>query len=118
MQASTRERLEKAGIDVSDALERFMGNDMLLERYLKKFLNNPNLEVLTTAIAAGEHEAALNASHALKGVCGNLAMTELFDLLTAQVAAFRQNNWKDAVELMPEISKRYTIILAAIRSME
>ena len=35
MDALKKERLAAAGIDVDGALERFMGNDALLERFLK-----------------------------------------------------------------------------------
>ena len=47
-------------------------------------------------MATGDKDAALAASHTLKGVCGNLSMTALFDLLTRQVAAFRAGDWEGA----------------------
>lgn len=62
MQAEKREQLEKAGIDVSGALERFMGNDALLERFLNKFLSDANYEKLTAAMDAGDKETALTGS--------------------------------------------------------
>lgn len=118
MQARRKEKLGEAGIDVSAALERFMGNEALLERFLKKFLNDASYEKLVAAIDAEQQEDALAAAHTLKGVSGNLAMTELFALLTEQVAAFRANDWDKAVKLMPEISKSYEMISAAIRALE
>ena len=42
MDQEKRKDLEAAGIDVQSALERFMDNEMLLERFLKKFLDDPN----------------------------------------------------------------------------
>lgn len=118
MQAFIKERLEEAGIDVESALERFMGNEALLERFLKKFPDDPSYAKLTAAIEAGKQEEALIASHTLKGISGNLAMTGLFDLLTAQVAAFRADDWDEAVKLMPEISKSYETITAVIGELE
>ena len=35
METAKYEKLTAAGIDVNSALERFMGNEMLLERFLK-----------------------------------------------------------------------------------
>ena len=35
MELEKQKRLEAAGIDVQSALERFMNNEMLLERFLK-----------------------------------------------------------------------------------
>ncbi len=117
MQAPERERLGRAGINVSDALERFMGNDALLERFLKKFLSDPNYEKLTAAIDAGDQETALTAAHTLKGVCGNLGMSELFDLLTKQVAAFRADRWEDAANLMPDISLAYERVVEELKNL-
>ena len=38
MDATRKARLEAAGINVDGALERFMGNASMLERYLGRFL--------------------------------------------------------------------------------
>lgn len=116
MQTEKREKLEQAGIDVSGALERFMGNEALLERFLNKFLNDPNYGKLAAALDAGDEEAALTAAHTLKGVCGNLAMTELFDLLTRQVAAFRAGDYDGGKALMSSIAPAYVRVTAAIQA--
>lgn len=110
-----KRKLRDAGIDVDAALERLMGNEALLERLLKKFLLDDNFAKLEAAVSAGDSEAAVLASHTLKGVCGNLAMTLLFDLLTGQVAAFRANDWLGAAQRMPDISDAYWKIALAIQ---
>ena len=118
MQDLMKEKLMGAGIDVPVALERFMGNEALLERFLKKFLKDASYEKLVAAIDAHQGEEALSAAHTLKGVSGNLAMTELFGLMTQQVAAFRANDWDKAVELMPEKTIKYETVLAAIQTLD
>lgn len=67
MDENKKERLAEAGIDVENALERFMGNEGLLERFLKKFLNDQNFSKLTVAIGEKKEQEALAASHTLKG---------------------------------------------------
>lgn len=114
METLQKERLTAAGIDVDGALERFMGNDALLERFLKKFLADGNYAALSAAVAAGDAAAALTASHTLKGVCGNLSMPELFRLLTCQVEALRAGDWARAESLMPEIDRAYGTVTRAI----
>ncbi len=114
MDAMKKERLTAAGIDVDGALERFMGNDALLERFLNKFLADGNYAALSAAVAAGDPAAALTASHTLKGVCGNLSMPELFRLLTCQVEALRADDWARAAGLMPEIDRAYEAVVRAI----
>ena len=39
MDQTRKARLEAGGIMVDEALERFMGNEAMLERYLQKFLS-------------------------------------------------------------------------------
>ena len=43
MDSSRKAALTEAGINVDDALERFMGNEMLLERFWKKFRAVPRI---------------------------------------------------------------------------
>ena len=115
MDEARRQALSAAGIDVEAALARMMGSEALLARLLKKFLDDDNCEKLHSAISAGDREAALAVSHTLKGVCGNLSMTALFDLLTRQVAAFRAGDWEGAVALLEQIDQAYARVTAAIR---
>lgn len=114
MDAMRKQKLMDAGIDVDSALERFMNNEGLLEKFLAMFPADPNHDALTAAIAAGDKEKALAASHTMKGMCGNFSMTALFDLLTRQVAAFRANDWEGAVAMMPELDRMYEGLCAAI----
>ena len=115
MDASKKQQLIEAGIDVDGALERFMGNEALLGRFLHKFLNDTNFDKLQNAVAEHSLDDAITASHTLKGVCGNLSMTRMFDLLTGQVAAFRAGDWDRAVGMLPDISAAYYQTVKAIR---
>ena len=115
MDEGKRTRLKAAGIDVDGALERFMGSDVLLEQFLKKFLEDGNYMALRTALDAGDREGAVTASHSLKGVCGNLSMTELFAFFTRQVQMLREGDEAGAAGLMPSITRSYDRVIQAIR---
>ena len=117
MTESLKTQLIKAGVDVNSVRERFMGNEALLERFLKKFPQDENYQKLCSAMEARDLDAAITASHTLKGVCGNLSITPLFDLLNNQVAALRSNDWQNAEEMMPQISKAYTAVTDAISQL-
>ena len=108
------ERLEAAGIDVAAALERMMGSEALLERLLGRFLKDTNFSALCAALDQGDGEKAVAAAHALKGVCGNLSMTELYGLFTRQVEALRGGDLDGARELMEEIGSAYSAVTQAI----
>lgn len=115
MTDGTKAALTGAGIQVDEALERLMGSEALLERLLGKFLEDRNLAELTVALAEDRREDAFRAAHTLKGVCGNLSMTALFETLTAQVAEFRAGDWAAAAGRMPAVTRAYQQAARAIR---
>ena len=84
-----KEILTAAGIQADEALERLMGSEALLERFLKKFLQDKSYEELVSAIEGQELERAFRAAHTLKGVCGNLSLNRLGDLVKEQVELLR-----------------------------
>ncbi len=110
-------QLTDGGIDVNEALGRFMGNERLLEKFLKKFADDENYEKLKAAVSEGDAEMMLTASHTLKGVCGNLSMTELFTLFDRQVKELRAGNTEGAKALMNEIDDAYTKVMSAVNGL-
>lgn len=108
--------LTNAGVDVKGGIERFVGNEDLFARMLKKFLDEPSYGRLVAAIADNDRKEALAASHTLKGLCGNLSLTRLFELFSEQVALIRDDEWDKAVGMMSDISKSYDEMTGAIRS--
>lgn len=66
--------LKTAGANVDEALERFMGNEKLYEKFLKKFAEDPSYVSLLDAIEKEDNHAAFIAAHTLKGVCGNFLL--------------------------------------------
>ena len=114
MENARKERLQAGGIQVEEALARLMGNEALLERLLHKFLADPHFGQLCAALEAADAEAALEASHTLKGLCGNLSMLQLYGLFSRQVEALRSGDWDGAMELMPRIRAGYAAVVGAI----
>lgn len=110
------EILIEAGIDVDDFLERVMGKENLLRRFMGYFIKDANFEALKKAIAEKDTDGAVNASHSLKGVCGNLSMKELYALFTKQVELLRSGEFDSAAEMMPEITEKHEIIVRAINT--
>jgi len=117
MQEVMKQSLQEAGMDVDGALERLMGSETLLDRLLNMFLDDTNYGRLQAAVDHRDLESALAASHTLKGMCGNLSMTLLFDLLTRQVALFRADDWAGGAGLMPEIAAAYDRLSSVIKQI-
>lgn len=118
MTEARRAELSRGGIDVDSALERLMGSEALLEKFLNKFLQDGNYSALEGAVAAGNWEEALRASHTLKGMCGNLSMTALYGLFTRQVDAIRAEDRAGAASLMEKIAPAYGAVCRAIAGGE
>ena len=62
MDQTRKARLEAGGIMVDEALERFMGNEAMLERYLQKFLSEKSYAMLRDSLASNDWEAAGRAA--------------------------------------------------------
>lgn len=111
MTQERKQALLEAGIAVEDALERCMGNEMLLERLLDKFTEDKTYAELLQAMTEKKQDQAVHAAHTLKGVCGNLSMERLYHLLEKQVEVLRQNDWDSAEDLMPAITQAYQALV-------
>ena len=108
MDQARKAKLEAGGINVNSALERFMGNEAMAERYWLKFLNEKSYAMLRDAIDAEM------AAHTLKSVCGTIGCEAMQELVVQQERHIRAGEWEDAVGMMPEISRAYENICGVL----
>ena len=94
------EELSDLGVDVDDALTRFMNNSALYERMLKKLPKVAEDAVVMPFVESGDFETALSNAHTLKGVMGNLSIVPLYKSYTEAVNLFREGNTEAARELL------------------
>lgn len=111
-------RLSQSGVDVDGALERFMGNEELFLQFLEKFKEDRNIYLLRNAVENKDSEEMLVASHTLKGVTGNLALTALHELFSEQVRLLRVGQLDNAVELMAQIEEAYNAFCKLIKEVD
>ena len=116
MDQTKKARLEAGGIKVDEALERFMGNEAMLERYLQKFLSEKSYAMLRDSLAANDWEAAGRAAHTLKSVCGSIGCEAMQKLVIAQERHISAGEWQEAEDMMPEISSSYEQLCNVIRT--
>lgn len=74
MEEGFRNKLEENGADVNATLRRFMGNENMYLKFLKKFPGDQNYQNLGTSLEAGNYEEAFRCAHTLKGVAANLGL--------------------------------------------
>lgn len=112
-----KEELIAAGIDVDSVLQRFMGSEKLMEKFLKRFLDDVTFGQLCDSIAANDCDGAFRAAHTLKGVAGNLGMTELFDCVSAMTEKFRAQDMSSAASDLEGLRKVYEKVLEAVKKL-
>ena len=84
-----RELLEQHGFDVDGAMKRFMNNEQLYKKCLKKFLGDESMDILKESCVAGDTQNAFKAAHTMKGFIANLGMEKLHETLTPLVEKLR-----------------------------
>ncbi len=117
MTEDIKRKLEEGGINVDEAMQRFMNNEKLLERFLKKFASDVSYDDLVKAMEEKDCEKAFTEAHTLKGVTGNLALTQLHDLVNEQTDYLRGKDFDPAAAMMPDVAKAYEKVIGAIREV-
>ncbi len=107
--------LTAAGINYQEGLHRFANNDRLYEKYLLKFIDDPNFEKAKAALEAEDYEEIKNTVHALKGVSGNLSMIPLFGLCSEIVESIRGGKPENVAGLFEKMVPEYEKMCKAIK---
>lgn len=96
------EELKEAGINTDEALKRFMNNEALYEKMLRKLPNSMNGKQVLEKIDADDVNGAIETAHTLKGVLGNLSITPLFEAYTDIVTLLRQDKPQEARKIVED----------------
>lgn len=112
MNENFRKLLEENGADVDMTLKRFMGNETIYLKFIRKFLDDKNYETIETSLAQNDYEAAFAGAHSLKGVAGNLGLDPVYEAASEMSELLRnaKNTGIDAEKLQEvktKLEKRY-----------
>lgn len=119
---TVQELYEKMGGSYEDA-KRVMMADPIIGRMVMMFKADPNYQKLMDAYAQKDEKAMFDAAHALKGVCGNLGMTELFQSVEIVTNIVRPANAAHRAEAdldseMEKLTAAYEKVMAALGEFE
>ena len=92
------------GANTSVGLQRCLNKEDFYLRMVQKVPADANFQKLFDAIKTGDLSTAFDASHALKGVVGNLALSPLFTPISELTELLRAGKQAD-----------YSVLLEAIR---
>lgn len=99
----TIEDLRAAGADVETGLSRCVGKEDLYLKLVNTGLGDAKFEDLGAALNCGEFDHAFELCHALKGVIGNLAITPLYEALSALTEKLRNCETADYKSMYSDI---------------
>lgn len=117
MEASKKEKLIGAGVNLETAMERFMENEELLLHFLAKLSEDTNYETFKTAMAEKNYADAFKAAHTLKGLCGNLSLDSLYEVVGKEVEFLRNGRYAEAEEAFPEVTEKFDETLKMLESI-
>lgn len=94
-----------------------LGSDMLIKKFVLKFLNDTSFSQLSEAISKDDIETAFTAAHTLKGVCGNLAFTKLYNSACEITEYLRAKDLESAKTYFPAVQYDYELTVNAINKL-
>lgn len=109
------EKLAALGTDVKDGLNRFMENEPLYVRCLKKFPPQADQCTLHDDLINKNYEAAVKSAHTMKGLTGNLSITPLYMRYSEIVDRLRAGEEQGLETIEAEIAQIQEQICAVIR---
>lgn len=117
MTEEVKQNLIANDFDVDGAMQRFLNNEALYLKCLKKFLDDKNFEVLLEAKKNGNVDEAFKAAHTMKGFLSNLGINKLYIPLNPVVEKLRAGDMNIDDELV-ELEKLYKETYDIVKNLE
>ena len=115
MDTAKRDAFEHAGINVDSALRRFMDDEKIYCSFLYRFLSDNLMSQLSDAIADGDVRQAFEVAHTMKGVCANLSLDSINNILNPMVEVLRKGSLDGLNEEYEKLSSVYSEVNAVIK---
>ena len=103
--------LEDSGVNLSQALGRFMGNEALFLSFIGKLPEKLQFDPILQALEQEDEEEFYMRVHSLKGMAGNLSIEPIYDCAQAILVEFRASKFQNKKKLL-------SLIEEAIRESE
>lgn len=97
---------------------RMMGNQKLVEKFVRKFLNDPTYEQIKEAAAKVDYDEILRTTHTMKGIASNLEFTHLQEKSAKAVDMIRAGKQEDVLPVIDEIEKEYQKVVENIQKLD
>lgn len=99
----TTEKLKAYGARVDEGLSRCMNNEAFYLRLVNMALGDASFDRLEKAVESGNISDIFEASHALKGMLGNLALSPIVDAVSEMTELARGGAEADYAALWEKV---------------
>ena len=87
-----------------------MMNDALIERMIKKFMDNNSYLGIIDAYNANDIKEVFALAHSFKGVTGNLSLTRLFNVASELTEATRNKEEANIDDEIARLKEEYQLV--------
>ncbi len=110
----------KEYIDIEDAMDRFLNNKAMYEKFLFKFLDEERFEKLKIEIDKKDAQRAFEEAHNIKGVVSNLSLKKMSDFINPIVESLRIGELPEdsAIEQLKVIYDDTRAVIEKIKNQE
>lgn len=107
--------LRELNVDVDGTIERFVGNDDLFVSFAVKFADSDRMPAIYSSYEERNTDNLIMNIHKMKGVAGNLGMTDIFTVTESAVKKLRAGSYDGIYEDILRIEKLYNAVCAAVK---
>ncbi|MCR5556044.1 MAG: Hpt domain-containing protein [Butyrivibrio sp.] len=118
MDAGFKTELINWGVDWNEILDRFMGNEDLIARFMFKFLNDTSMNDLTKYLGEGNISEAFKAVHTLKGVSANLGLKGFLTPVCELTEILRAGSMEGYEEKYNQIKPKYDELIIILQKYQ
>jgi hypothetical protein len=111
------EDLQTAGVNMEVVMSRFMGNEMLYIKFLKRFIEDESFQNMQGMFQQGNLEEAFKAAHTLKGLIANLGLDGIMGSVSPITEILRGGSDEGVAELMKQAGKEYELVIGILAAI-
>jgi len=111
------EKFRMAGGDADGVMERFMDDEELFRECLQQFVDEDDFAKLQVVFGERDYKQAFDISHSLKGVTGNLGITDTYTKLCKFVDSLRNERYDELEEQLEAVMAAKSVFLEKYKDM-
>ena len=109
---------DNLGFQYEELMQRFLGNDMLANRFLKTFVDEKTYVQLCSAIEQENYQDIENLAHTLKGIAGNLGLKSIFEDSDRIVKTIRMNQYEKVQPSFEQLQQDYHQVVEVLKQLD